>query len=159
MQEQLANIGPDPRPRYNGAVPSIAPEAFQGAPLMPQRDMNMWREYLKSAGISTDERPPLKNPISEALLRKKKSREKPGTPWRWMRSIWMRDWYKRRKERIQQDAAESRSGAVTFMTLSRMAINLAVNTEPNIDIRETKRRDLLSRWRKFGRELFTVVRS
>jgi hypothetical protein len=81
------------------------------------------------------------------------------TPWKWMRSRWMHPYQKRQRERLRQDIEESRAGVPTFMTMAEYAIRLAASTEPNPDIRRTKRRDLVRHWRTYQRKLFKIAKS
>jgi hypothetical protein len=88
-----------------------------------------------------------------------KTRRGKKSHWHWMRSQWSKDWNKRRQERLKQDAQESRAGVGTFMTMAEYAIRLAASTEPNPDIRRTKRRDLTQKWRQYSRKIIKIARS
>ncbi|HSD56487.1 MAG TPA: hypothetical protein VLA92_05060 [Candidatus Saccharimonadales bacterium] len=78
---------------------------------------------------------------------------------KWMHPEWSRNWAKRRREKLQQDAQESRSGVHTFLTMANLAIRMAVDTEPNKKIRNVKRRELQARWRQYQRDLLGITRA
>lgn len=78
---------------------------------------------------------------------------------KWMHPGWTRNWNKRGREKLAQDARESRAGVQTFLTMAGLAIRMAVNTEPNEKIRNVKRRDLRQRWRQYQHDLLGVTRA
>lgn len=88
------------------------------------------------------------------MLRKKKARG-----WRFARSAWSKGWTPRKMEMRNQDAAEGRTGLRLLLGMARHMIKVAANTEPNIDIRRTKRRDLQDKWRKWQADLLRITRS
>lgn len=101
--------------------------------------------------------PPEAVPIG-AVKRLKKSK-KDRNSWRFARSIWSKGWTERKIALRSQDAAEGRTGLHLLLGLARHMVKVAAKTEPNLNIRRTKRRDLLDKWRRWQADLLHITRS
>jgi hypothetical protein len=79
---------------------------------------------------------------------------------KWARPEWVKrkSPRKRGKELLEQDARESRSGVHTFLTMAHFAIDRAVDTEPNVQVRRQKVRQMRKVWRDYQRDLMGVTR-
>lgn len=79
---------------------------------------------------------------------------------RWARPEWVKRKSPRRrsKELLEQDARQSRSGLQTFLTMAHIAIDRAVDTEPNIQVRRQKLRQMRQVWRDYQHDLMGVAR-
>lgn len=66
---------------------------------------------------------------------------------------------KRRRERIQQKARESKIGVPTFLAVGRAAIHVSVRSEPNQSVREVKLSRLDKMWSDFEGKLLGIIRS
>jgi hypothetical protein len=77
----------------------------------------------------------------------------------WTNPAWRKEWRKRRREKLIQDARESRAGVQTFLTMADLAIRMAVFTEPNKEVRQAKQKELRARWRQYQRELLGISRA
>lgn len=84
--------------------------------------------------------------------------EKTHTFGKWREARWIVASRKRRKEKLEQDAREGKTGVQTFLTMARLSIGLAVGTEPNSKIRPAKRRVLQEKWRRWQQDLLGVIR-
>lgn len=91
---------------------------------------------------------------AKMLKEKKKTRG-----WRFARSVWSKGWTERKMELRSQDATEGRTGLRLLLGLARHMIKVAAKTEPNMNIRRTKRRDLQDKWRKWQSDLLRITRS
>jgi hypothetical protein len=79
---------------------------------------------------------------------------------KWSRPEWIKrkSFKKRRGEEIQQDMRESRSGVQTFLTMAHIAIDRAVDTEPNVQVRRQKLGQMRKVWRSYPKDLLGVAR-
>jgi hypothetical protein len=112
----------------------------------------MANEYSPGGNPDAYERSPNASPGSSAKHKNRFSSK-------WTRPEWSKNWAKRRREKLVQDANESRAGVQTFLTMANLAIRMAVDTEPNKKIRNIKRRDLRARWRQYQHDLLGITRA
>jgi|GEM_PF-3073168 len=154
MEQSRRPVTPDTRWNSNGYRQGSPSPTSNEAPVDPQTVLG-WERALREDPPNerrTAFTPDKNNPKGRIKKGKKAA-------WRWMQPRWSRDWNKRRQERLKQDAQESRAGVGTFMTMAEYAIRLAASTEPNPDIRRTKRRDLTKKWREYSRKIIKIARS
>jgi len=79
---------------------------------------------------------------------------------KWARPEWVarRAPQQRKQEVVQQKVRESRSGVQTFLSMAHIAIDRAVDTEPNVQVRRQKLRQMRKVWRNYQHDLLGVTR-
>ncbi len=79
---------------------------------------------------------------------------------KWSRPEWVkrRAPRKRQNEEVRRKVNESRSGVQTFLTMAHIAIDRAVDTEPNVQVRRDKVRQMRKVWREYQSDLLGVAR-
>jgi len=155
--EHLFSYDTAPIDPSNTLESPVTTEQFSGAVLSTRYDIAQWRRYVQenSGLVFGRHRPPEEPPEKKNSSKTKR----PNIPWQWARTVWATNWRKRQSERLEQDMRESRAGVGTFMAMAEYAIGLAASTEPNRNIRHTKRRDMRLKWRRYAHELMGIARS
>ena len=118
---------------------------------MQQRERFV-REAILPKGTSV-------SPESVSIGAAKRLKRKKAGGWRFDRSVWSKGWTGRKMELRSQDATEGRTGLRLLLGLARHMIKVAAKTEPNMNIRRTKRRDLQDKWRRWQSDLLRITRS
>jgi len=81
----------------------------------------------------------------------KTAKRRAWAQWYEARKAQVRDRY---RQRAMRQAQESKSGAMTFDYMGRMAVNSAANAEQNPAVRNQRRAYLMRKWREFMRRSF-----
>lgn len=97
--------------------------------------------------------PALQKPVEQA--RPFGQNEHTPGPIKWLRVFWARRWGKHKADRIRSDIRETSGNMTSFMTMAQYAINLAVQSEPRIEVQTAKRRELMDRWRNTYERVFS----
>lgn len=97
--------------------------------------------------------PMLSRPVEEA--RPFGRRERTPAPVKWLRLWWARRWSRRKGERLQHNIHETGANLQNFMVMAQYAINLAVQSEPLVEVQTAKRRELMNRWRNTYERVFS----
>lgn len=140
------NLSPYPFQVGRRMASSDLPESQRAS--VPHTAAQEWERILWSKTA-----PALQQPVEEA--RPFGRTEHTPTVVKWARLFWMRRWGRRKAKRIRHDIHETGKSMTSFMTMAQYAINLAVQTEPRVELQTAKRRLLMDRWRNTYARVFS----
>jgi len=100
--------------------------------------------------------PALQRPLEEARPFGRRERT-PGAI-KWLRVVWARRWSRRRAEQLTSNMHETENSMIAFMTMAHYAIDMAVKSEPLVEVQTAKRRELMNRWRNTYSHVFGKFR-